>query len=88
MTAARAVRGLPMAEQRHMVLTLLDRAHAADLFRKRLGRAHPFWGNGSLMAAVLAHTPVRDEPFLSDISYLETLSLVIDTVLDWRRRAQ
>ncbi|WP_347313120.1 hypothetical protein [Defluviimonas sp. SAOS-178_SWC] len=87
-TVARAVRGLPPDEQRRVILKLLDRAHAADLFRKKFGRAHPFWGNGSLMAAVLVDTRAWAEPFLSDISYLEALSLVIDTVLDWRRRAQ
>lgn len=86
-TAARAVRGLPVAAQRRMVLRFLDRAHAADLFRKRIGRAHPFWGNGSLMGAVLSDVRAMPEPFLSDTSYLEALALVIDMVLDRRRRA-
>lgn len=86
--AARAVHGLPTEAQKRMVLRFLDRAHAADLFRKRRGLAHPFWGNGSLMAAVLSETGAKAEPFLSDIPYLEALAVVIDTVLDWRRRAQ
>ncbi|OYX44346.1 MAG: hypothetical protein B7Z02_06240 [Rhodobacterales bacterium 32-67-9] len=84
--AARVVRGRPAVAQRRMVLGFLDRAHAADLFRKRFGRAHPFWGNGSLMGAVLSDVRAMPEPFLSDTSYLEALALAIDTVLDWRRR--
>ena len=83
---ARAIHALPTEAQRHIVLRFLERAHAADLFRKRLGRPHPFWGNGSLMAAVLSDGCIRPEPFLSDTPYLEALALVIDTVLDWRRR--
>lgn len=84
---ARAIHGLPTESQRHMVQRFLEKAHAADLFRRRLGRAHPFWGNGSLMAAVLSGTRLKAEPFLSDTPYLEALALVIDTVLDWQRRA-
>ncbi len=84
--AARAVHGRSIEAQRCMVLRFLDRAHAADLFRKRLGRAHPFWGNGSLMAAIPSEICAKAEPFLSDTLHLEALALVIDTVLDWRRR--
>ena len=29
-------------------------ADAADRYRRRLGRAHPVWGNGSLMGAALS----------------------------------
>lgn len=86
--AARAIHDLPPEAQRRMVQRFLDRAHAADLFRKRFGRAHPFWGNGSLMAAATGEGRARPEPFLSDTPYLETLALVIETVLDWRRRVE
>lgn len=47
------------------VAALIDRAQAADLYRKHHGRPHPRWGNGSLMAAALAEAapPVRfDDP--------------------------
>lgn len=85
--AARAVRALPPHAQIAAVRSLLTRAHAADLYRKRLGRSHPFWGNGSLMGVALGSGRSEAEPFLSDTSYLQTLLLVIETVIDWRRRA-
>lgn len=83
--AARAVRGLPQNHQRRAILSLLVKADAADRFRKRFGRAHPAWGNGSLMAAALGADSGWDEPFLSDPDYLEAMAAVLDAVLDWRR---
>ncbi len=80
--AARAVRGLPPAARRRAVRSLLEKADAADRFRKRFGRAHPFWGNGSLMAVALAAAGGRDEPFLSDPDYLEAMAAVIEALLD------
>jgi len=86
--AAHAVRGQAPDLQRYAILRFLDRAHAADLFRKRFGRAHPFWGNGSLMAVVLGSGMARPEPFCSDTAYLGAFSTVIETVLEWRDRAR
>jgi hypothetical protein len=83
--AARAVHGLPQNLQRRAILSLLVKADAADRFRKRFGRAHPIWGNGSLRAVALGVDSGRDEPFLSDTDYLEAMAAVLDAVLDWRR---
>lgn len=83
--AARAVRGLPQNDQRRAILSLLVKADAADRFRKRFGRAHPIWGNGSLMAVALGVDSGRGEPFLADTDYLEAMAAVLDAVLDWRR---
>ena len=74
LTAARAVRHLPVDPRRDEVLRFLDRAHSADRFRKRTGMTHPFWGNGSLSGAVMQRTAPTSEPFLSDRGYLETLA--------------
>ena len=63
------------------VRAMLEKAHAADRFRKNCGRAHPLWGNGSLMAAALTE-------WLSDSGYLEAMCTVIETILDWRQRAR
>ena len=84
--AACATRHLPNESRRAEVLRLLDRAHAADLFRKRTGRAHPVLGDGSLLGAVLKVGSGRSEPFLSDKDHLSALASVIDTVLAWRLR--
>lgn len=84
--AARAIRGLPPDVQRHAISLLLEAAHAADIFRKRFGRAHPLWGNGSLMAAAMVAGGGRQDPFASDLPHLEAMAAVIEAILDWRRR--
>ncbi len=84
-TAARFVTHLCPEARRGEILRFLDRAHAADLFRKRTGKIHPFWGNGTLHSAI--GRAATAEPFLSDSGYLESLCCVIQTILDWRHRA-
>jgi hypothetical protein len=64
---------------------LLDRAHAADAYRKRLGRVHPRWGNGSLMSTVLCESPVWPEQRLSDPRYVEALAAVLLALIHRRR---
>lgn len=60
-----------------LITRLLDQAHAAHLYAKRFGRAHPAWGNGSLMARALAETGPRHKiphsaPFLSALALVAT----------------
>ena len=57
---------------------LLWQAHVADRYRKRLGKPHPAWGNGSLMAVTGAEPKADAEPFLSDLRWLRALSCVLD----------
>ncbi|MCO0612009.1 hypothetical protein M8756_01710 [Lutimaribacter sp. EGI FJ00015] len=79
-TAARAlIRHGP--DQRGRVLaTLLDRTRAADLYRRRFGRAHPQWGDGTLAAAA-CRGGFPDEPGLHVPDYLECLVLVLSALL-------
>ncbi len=67
--------------------TIFDRAHAADLYRKRLARVHPQWGNGSLMGAVVSETTVWPEPRLADPDYAEAMIAVLFAVMRWRQRS-
>jgi len=62
----------------------LDEAHAADLFRKRLGRVHPHWGNGSLLAREIAEPRVTDAGV--GASYLLALAELGQAIVDWRTR--
>lgn len=69
-------------------VSLFDRmiveAEAADKYRKRYGRAHVNWGNGSLMA--VANTrPQADEPYLDCPEYCCVMALVFCGLLAWRR---
>ena len=49
------------AEPALLINRLADQADAAHRYAKRFGRAHPLWGNGSLMARVLIETGPRDK---------------------------
>lgn len=83
--ATRAVLNLPADVRSAAVRAMLEKAHAADRFRKRCGRAHPVWGNGSLMGIALSVRNRMGEPRLSDLGHLEAMATVIDAILDWRQ---
>lgn len=74
--AARALLPLPEAARRAAAKRMIAEADIADRYRKRTGRAHALYGNGSLMAAALRRHPPA-EPFLSDPGYLDCLATVI-----------
>lgn len=81
--AACALLARPDAERPVLMQRMLSEAAIADLYRKRLGRPHPIWGNGSLMAA--ARRRVRAaEPFLDDRDYCACLAMVFEALIDWR----
>lgn len=86
--AARATCDLEEDAARAMVRRWLCIAHAADLYRKHFGRAHPCWGNGTLTGAAMRSIRPRPEPFLADVDYLQAMARVIDTVLVWRKRGE
>lgn len=82
--AARAVRCVPTASRAERLAQWLREAHWADRYRKRLGRAHPHWGNGSLLARAMAE-PLA-QPSWPDNGELVALAEVIAAVLGWRGR--
>ena len=84
--AASLIRCRPPETWAATLQSLFDRAHVADLYRKRLGRMHPEWGNGSLTSAVLCDSDVWPEPRLSDPVYTEALVAVLLAVMRWRDR--
>ena len=80
--AARALLGLPPSHWNGELVRWLQLADWADRFRKRTGRVHPFWGNGTLMSAVMAlRGPAGGEPALSDPAYLEAFATVIEALV-------
>lgn len=87
LAAAQVLQGLPPAARPGCMVRLLERAHAADMWRKRLGRVHPCWGNGSLMAcALVAGAGAAPAPRLNDAEFLSALAVVI-AALQARRAA-
>mgnify|MGYP003630823097 CR=1 FL=1 len=79
--AARALLAVPDNGRRELLKYLIQYAHLADKFRKKTGRAHPQFGDGSLGAicqpAAMAAMPDRCDP-----RYLECLGIVIEGLLD------
>ena len=67
-----------------LISHLLDQADAAHRYAKRFGRAHPQWGNGSLMARALAQTGPRHSS-LHCPRFLSALSLVADNLASRKR---
>ncbi len=83
--AARALLPLEEGRRRVAVERMIYEAHLADCCRKRLGRGHPRFGNGTLMDAASRY-PQRSEPLLDDMDYLRALAVVIETLLARRER--
>lgn len=77
--AARALLPVPPAERRKLAARLLYEANAADCYRKRFGKAHARWGNGTLMAAAMMR-PLGREPRLDDQDYLECQCVVFEAL--------
>ena len=84
--AARSLLELPEECRKDRLREMLYRAQVADKVRKRTGKAHRLWGNGSLMAAAFPK-PTRPEPFLSDPDYLDVFRMVAEGLLSQKRWA-
>lgn len=72
--AACALLPLPLAARDAALARIVARAEAADRYRKRFGRAHPDWGDGTLAAAA---GRVAAEPFAADPGYLDATLRVL-----------
>ncbi|TCP42321.1 hypothetical protein [Rhodovulum marinum] len=81
--AARALYTRPVGERASTMVHMLARVEAADAYCKRFHRAHPDWGNGSLMALAQREN-LPPEPPLDDPDYCRCLALVFATLAAWR----
>lgn len=76
--AAALVAAHPADQQTRLANQLITQADFAHRYAKRFGRAHPAWGNGSLMARALAepgprHYSPAAPGFLRALSLLSAL---------------
>jgi hypothetical protein len=78
--AARALLALPEPARTAAAARLVAETEAADRYRKRFGRSHPLWGNGTLEGAARGR-PLAEPRSLSDTEYLSCLAAVIDAIL-------
>ncbi|MFC3180091.1 DUF7742 family protein [Cypionkella sinensis] len=67
-----------------LLTQLLDQADAAHRYAKHFGRAHPVWGNGSLMARALAEAGPR-HPQTHSAQFLSALALLADQLASRKR---
>lgn len=82
--AACALICVPPAVRADVAAQMLERAQAADLYRKRMGRAHPHWGCGSLMDVACQFPAKRAEQFWDDPVYLRCVMVVLGAICDRR----
>lgn len=73
--AARVLLRHPRERRPWVLHRMLAEAALADAWRRRTGRMHPLWGDGSLMAAALRR-PAACEPPLSDPSWCRLMAYV------------
>ncbi|MBS0124254.1 hypothetical protein [Thetidibacter halocola] len=82
--AARAILPLPPLAREAAARRLVAQAEAADRYRKRMGRVHRDWGNGTLMGAA---GPGVAAVRLGDPEMLDAMRAVIDALLERAVRA-
>lgn len=78
--AARTLLAVPEAIRADMIKEVLSQAQVADKYRKRTGRSHAQFGNGSLSAAC-QHRIKSRRPDRCDPNYLECLEIVIQALI-------
>ena len=80
MAAARALLSAPTAVRPELMRRMMVEADMADSYRRRLGRVHRIWGNGTLASAALVR-PLAAWQKPDDSDLLECLALVTDALL-------
>lgn len=83
--AARLLWLLPEEGRRPQLAAILCLADAADRYRKRLGKTHAFWGDGSVAGYIGARYTLPPEPSLVAEGYLEAKLAALHGFLEWRR---
>lgn len=74
--AARVLCAARVGDRAALMRRLLRAASLADRHRRRTGRAHPAFGNGSLMAVARRRSSPAEPP-LHDPAYLDCLCIVL-----------
>jgi hypothetical protein len=80
--AAGALAAVPFGDRGALMVQMLTEAETADAFRRREGRMHPEFGNGTLMAVALAR-PQGAQPQDGGQSLI-CLAQALEAVLWWQ----
>lgn len=78
--AAISLSSVPLGERKHQFAQALSRADIADRYRKRLRKAHPQFGIGTLTSALSIHLP-NDTDRPTDEDYLRAMLVVVTGLL-------
>ena len=83
----RVLLALPENEWAEVMPVVLERAHLADSYRKRQGRSHGRWGDGSLCGATqtFAKAPL---PASCDAQYCAAILVAVTALTKWRHLQQ
>lgn len=84
-SAARALLLVPHRCRPAFCTILLMQAESADLYVRKIGRLHPAYGNGSLMAAA-RRLKLPDEPLFDDPEYCDCTAITLTQVAKFLRR--
>ena len=82
--AARLLWCTPFEDRNPCLFRLFSCADAADRYRKRLGKCHALWGDGSIAGYIGMNFDLPAEPPLSARGYLEAKLAVLHGFLEWR----
>lgn len=85
-SAVAVVLALPPQDRAVVAQRLLVEADLADRYRKRLGRAHPVYGTGSLLSAASGRPALPQRPYC-DAAYCAGLAIVLVAIQGWRERS-
>lgn len=82
---ARVLLALPPSARPIRLARLIAAAETADAHRQTMGRAHPRWGTGSLMAAA-SGMPKATDPGFGDDEYCRCWVLTLEALIRHRAR--
>lgn len=83
--AVRALLPAPLAARGSVARAIIQTADIADRYRKRLGRAHPVFGDGSVGAAARRY-PLAPLPDYCNARYCGALAVFLAALAGWRGR--
>jgi hypothetical protein len=84
MALARGIAEVPAPDRAMACQAAFERAHVADKYRKRFGRLHPKWGNGSVMGFAMLAYKTRKQNDLSDPAYCDAFACALVALKTWR----
>lgn len=81
--AAAVLLAVPPAHRPHLARRIILRASLADRYRKRLGKPHPLYGNGTVSDATL-RLPRRPPRYCDSVNYLTAMHVFLTAYLSLR----